>query len=130
MPQRRGFFPCPPQAAPCYEWFEPFFVPGEHYVPVDGNFNNLTMAIAWAQAHDAEVQKMVAAANRRVKEVVSVAAIYEYSEALLKGYVGRYTRALANDSAWLQERRAQHFRHEFECDYTAKQTTCAMRTLL
>ena len=69
MPQRRGFFPCPPQAAPCYEWFEPFFVPGEHYVPVDGNFNNLTMAIAWAQAHDAEVQKMVAAANRRVKEV-------------------------------------------------------------
>ena len=58
VPERRGFFPCPPQAAPCYEWFEPFFVPGEHYVPVDGNFNNLTMAIAWAQAHDAEVQKM------------------------------------------------------------------------
>lgn len=128
MTQRPGL-PCAPQAAPCHEWFEPFFVPGQHYVLVDGNFKNLSAAITWAQAHDAEAQQMVAAANKRAKEVVSVAAIYEYSEALLKGYVGRYTRALAHDSAWLQGRRAQHFGHEFACDYTAKQTTCAMRTL-
>ena len=38
VPQRRGFFPCPPQAAPCYEWFEPFFVPGERsYIAVAKN---------------------------------------------------------------------------------------------
>jgi hypothetical protein len=117
------------QAAPCYEWFEPFFVPGQHFVPVDGNFRNLSAAIVWAQTHDAEAQQIVAAANERAKEVVSVAGLYEYSEALLKGYVARYTRALVNDSAWLQERRKQHFRHEFACDYTAKQTTCAMRTV-
>ena len=48
---------------------------------------------------------MVAAANARAQEVVSVAALYEYSEALLKGYALRYSRALANDSAWLQRRR-------------------------
>ena len=98
-------------------------------MPVDGNFNNLSAAIVWAQNHDSEAQRIVAAANQRAKEVVSVAAIYEYSEALLKGYVGRYTRAPANDSTWLQGRRAQYFRHEFACDYNAKQTTCAMRTL-
>ena len=118
------------QAAPCYEWFEPFFLPGQHFVPVDGNFVNLSAAIAWAQGHDAEAQQMVAAANERAKEVVSVAALYEYSEALLKGYATRYSRALANkDSAWLQRRRAKGFRHEFSCHYTTNYTKCAMRLL-
>ena len=93
-----------------------------------GNIS-LQLKICTTEISDSKAQQIVAAANERAKEVVSVAGLYEYSEALLKGYVARYTRALVNDSAWLQERRKQHFRHEFACDYTAKQTTCAMRTV-
>eukprot|EP00966_Prymnesium_polylepis_P300555 6945920-Prymnesium_polylepis.1 len=60
------------QAAPCHEWFEPLFEAWMHYVPVDGNFGNLSTAVRWARSNDARAQQMVAAANERILDVVSV----------------------------------------------------------
>jgi hypothetical protein len=51
------------QHSPCAEYYVQFFQPWVHYVPIDGRLDNLTDAILWARAHDAEAQAIAARAQ-------------------------------------------------------------------
>ncbi|KAL1521526.1 hypothetical protein AB1Y20_021185 [Prymnesium parvum] len=110
------------QAAPCHEWFERFFRPWVHYVPVDGNFLNLSDAVRWAKAHDAEAQQIVAAANARVLQFLSVQATYTYAEHLLLSYAKTY----ASRASPRQRPTDGNFTHEFSCKYLAGTTICSL----
>ena len=103
------------QANPCSEWYEAMLLPGKHYLPVDGSYANLSDAIAWARAHDTEAQRIVAAANVHVRQVVSVAGVYAYSERLIRSYASRYAGHRAPGRS-ADEAVGTQYPHEFSCD--------------
>jgi arylsulfatase A-like enzyme len=103
------------QANPCSEWYEAMLLPGKHYLPVDGSYANLSDAIAWARAHDTEAQRIVAAANVHVRQVVSVAGVYAYSERLIRSYASRYAGHRAPGRS-ADEAVGTQYTHEFSCD--------------
>jgi arylsulfatase A-like enzyme len=112
------------QANPCAEWYEGLLVAGEHYVPVDGSYSNLSQAVAWARAHDDEAQRMVDAGHTRIRQVVSVPGIYAYVERLVESYAKRY----AAESSGLAS--VGSYTHEFACSEVGQHTRCRMSRLL
>ena len=72
-------------------------------------------AIAWARAHDVEAQSIVAAANLHVRQVVSVAGIYAYSERLIRSYAAKYAGHRAPGRS-PDEVVGTEYTHEFSCD--------------
>ena len=50
------------QAMGIVEWFEPLLVPYVHYVPVSSTLHNLSDAVRWVRAHQAQAR---AIARRR-----------------------------------------------------------------
>ena len=119
------------QGSPCHEWFEPFFEPWVHYVPLDGNFSNLTAGVVWARTNNEKAKRMVANANARIQQVVSVAGLYEYSERLVTGYAERFANA-ARSEADVRAREVKsdssRFSHEFACAFVSngKHTQCTL----
>lgn len=96
------------QANPCAEWYEGMLAAGQHYVPVDGSYANLSRAVEWARAHDAQAQHMVAAAHERIRTVVSVQGVYAYVDALIGGYARAYAPSASVVGTYT---------HEFSCRY-------------
>lgn len=113
------------QANPCSEWYEGLLVAGEHYAPVDGSYANLTMAIAWAQANDAEAQRIAAQGHERIRQVVSVAGIYVYVEELIRSYARRYAAHTPSTTPGGRS----NFTHEFSCAYGESLTQCTVHEI-
>ena len=114
------------QANPCAEWYEALLVPGEHYVPVDGSYGNLSAAIAWARVHDMQAQRMTHAAHTRIRQVVSVPGVYAYSERLIRSYATKYA-----ENSVASKRAVGTYTHEFSCTYKQAegQTQCKLSEL-
>lgn len=109
------------QANPCAEWYEGLLDANAHYVPVDGSYANLSSAVSWARAHDAEVQRIAAAGHARIRRVVSVPGVYAYVDRLVERYAERYT-AMGGEGGGV----VGNYTHEFGCD--AKNGAARSRT--
>ncbi len=107
------------QGNPCAEWYEELLIAGEHYAAVDGSYANLSAAIQWAQAHDAEAQRIAAQGHDRIRQVVSVPGIYVYVEQLIRSYAHAY--ATHSRGAAMAGR---NYTHEFKCTYKGETTEC------
>ncbi len=57
-----------------------------HYIPTDSNFDNISLAVQWARAHDAEVRAIVHNANEFVDQILSAEGIYHYFGRLFAGF--------------------------------------------
>ena len=116
------------QSNPCAEWYEALLSPGEHYLPVDGSYSNLSDAVAWARVHDAEAHRIADAAHSRIRQVVSVPGVYAYSERLIRSYAAKYTenRAAGRNA---DEIVGTRYSHEFACDAirNGQLTQCELR---
>ena len=106
------------QANPCTEWYEAMLTAGEHFVPVDGNYANLSLAIAWARAHDTHAQQVAERGHQRIRQVVSVPGIYAYVDRLIE----RYARAYLNTGP----NAVGKYTHEFSCTYGGSTTRCSV----
>lgn len=83
------------QDVPFPLWFEPLTAPGATHLVVDSNLRNLSAAVRWAAAHDAEVEAMVSRANAAMDVALSVAGIRRYVAELLAAYTERLAFAPA-----------------------------------
>ena len=113
------------QSNPCEEWYEGLLVAGEHYLPVDGNYANLSSAVSWARAHDAEAQRVATAGHARIRQVVSLRGVYAYVDRLVARYASRYGAA---SSAIVG-----NYTHEFSCSLrrveSRRSTECQLKRL-
>lgn len=78
-------------------WFEHWLRPYEHYVPVNGNLDNLLERIRWCREHDEECAQIARNAARFYADVCSRAAICRYTIALL-GKVAALTRTSSTNA--------------------------------
>ena len=69
-------------------WYEGLMSPGVTHLAVDARLSNISAAVAWARAHEAEARRMVRRANRAIELATSVAGIRHYVRALLEEYAG------------------------------------------
>jgi hypothetical protein len=77
------------EGRPCKEYWEELLVPYVHYIPVDANLDNLTSAIEWGNVHLDKVERIVASANKLMKQVLSLNGIYLYGAAVLQRIAAR-----------------------------------------
>ena len=106
------------QDLPFKLWYEHFGAAGTTHLAVDSNLRNLSDAIRWARAHDAEARAMVGAAQRAMDVATSVAGIRLYVKELLTQY-SALLRGSGGGSAPLP--RAVRF----VCEPTAECRSCA-----
>ena len=74
------------QDLPFQLWYEAFAAAGHTHLALDSNLRNLSDAVLWARAHDAEVRRMVARANVAMHTAMSVSGIRLYMRELLQNY--------------------------------------------
>ena len=74
---------------------------------------------------------MVAAANERALEVLSVQSLYDYVEQLVVGYATRYQAAREAEAAMPTAVVPEgQFGHELACEYRSAQTTvCSLKVI-
>ena len=114
-------------------WYEGLMSPGVTHLAVDARLSNISAAVAWARAHEAEARRMVRRANRAIELATSVAGIRHYVRALLEEYAG----AMADGGATAElHPRAVEFsckrRHRSTCERChggggAPREVCAVR---
>ena len=68
------------------EWWEPLLVPFVHYVPVSSTLHNLSDAVRWVRAHQAQARAIARDAAALVEAVLSPHALAAYFAHLLRGY--------------------------------------------
>jgi hypothetical protein len=67
--------------------------PWVHYLPVDGQLNDLVAVIKWAQQNDDAVQRMSQAGMEFATNVISRDGMVYYMQRLIQGYVKRLHKA-------------------------------------
>ena len=70
-------------------WYEGYLEAGTTHLVVDSNLRNLSAVIEWARGHEAEVDRMIANANRIAEATTSVEGIRVYLRSLLRRYTSR-----------------------------------------
>ena len=81
------------QETRCVEWYTPMLQPWVHYLPVDGQLNDLVAVIKWAQQNDDAVWRMSQAGMEFATNVISRVGMVYYTQRLIRGYVERLHEA-------------------------------------
>lgn len=69
-----------------YEWFEYFFEPWKHYVPVKFDLSDAVAQVKWAREHDAEAKQIAEQARERARKLFSIPYMACYTYAGLRAY--------------------------------------------
>lgn len=69
-----------------YEWFEPYFEPWTHYVPMRFDLSDLWEKVEWARAHDEEARAIAERARERALKLFSPRFMACYVLGALRGY--------------------------------------------
>lgn len=110
------------------EWFEPLLQPWRHYVPTASTLRNLSDAVDWLRAHDAEARLMATEAAALVHRVMRVNALAYYMEELFVGYASLY-RDSSRVPALLRRLRRNGSVARVECDEHGGEVECAFAPL-
>ena len=73
------------EESPCNEYLHGVFVPGKHYLPVNGDFSNLHDVVQKAKHDGVDVEAMAREWSRVGRESLTLACTLDYVEALLRG---------------------------------------------
>ena len=77
------------------EWYEPLLEAGRHFVPASSSLSNLTGAIRWARAHDAESRRIGEDGAELAEGVLAPAALLWYMRQLVVRYAMLFERGHA-----------------------------------
>ena len=72
------------------EWFEPALRPYVHYMPVASTLANLSDAVRWLRAHDAEAQQIASRAAAQMGSLLRVGSLTHYMARLYTRYASLY----------------------------------------